>query len=198
MALNLALNKSALQRERRKVALYRRYLPPLELKRQELLRRLSQAKAELAELSRKSEEILGYVRAELPMLANDRIDLSGLVQLTEVRLKTENALGVALPQLDQAVVEIKPYSPLARPHWVDEAVRCLKAMLELKVACRVAERRAALLAQAVRSVTQRVNLLEKVLIPKALANIHRLQVYLEDLERAETLRAKLAKRKLRR
>jgi V/A-type H+-transporting ATPase subunit D len=196
--LKLALNKSALQRERRKVALYRRYLPPLELKRQELLRRLSQAQAELAQLSRESEELLNYVRAELPMLANDRIDLSDLVQLTEIKLKTENALGVALPRLDQAVVKVRSYSPLARPHWVDEAVRCLKAMLELKVAYRVAERRAALLAQAVKRVTQRVNLLEKVLIPNASANIHRLQVYLEDLERAETLRAKLAKSKLKR
>jgi V/A-type H+-transporting ATPase subunit D len=196
--LKLALNKSALQRERRKVALYRRYLPPLELKRQELLRRLSQAQAELAQLSRESEELLSYVRAELPMLANDRIDLSDLVQLTEIKLKTENALGVALPRLDQAVVKVRSYSPLARPHWVDEAVRCLKAMLELKVAYRVAERRAALLAQAVKRVTQRVNLLEKVLIPNASANIHRLQVYLEDLERAETLRAKLAKSKLKR
>jgi V/A-type H+-transporting ATPase subunit D len=196
--LKLALNKSALQRERRKVALYRRYLPPLELKRQELLRRLSQAQAELAQLSRESEELLSYVRAELPMLANDRIDLSDLVQLTEIKLKTENALGVALPRLDQAVVKVRSYSPLARPHWVDEAVRCLKAMLELKVAYRVAEQRAALLAQAVKRVTQRVNLLEKVLIPNASANIHRLQVYLEDLERAETLRAKLAKSKLKR
>lgn len=196
--MKLALNKSALQRERRKVALYRRYLPPLELKRQELLRRLSQAQAELAQLSRESEELLSYVRAELPMLANDRIDLSDLVQLTEIKLKTENALGVALPRLDQAVVKVRSYSPLARPHWVDEAVRCLKAMLELKVAYRVAERRAALLAQAVKRVTQRVNLLEKVLIPNASANIHRLQVYLEDLERAETLRAKLAKSKLKR
>lgn len=196
--MRLALNKSALQRERAKIALYRRYLPPLELKRQELLRRLGVAQAELLELNRRRDEFLQYVRAELPMLANERIELSGLVRLAEVEIGKENVLGVVLPRLDGVVVQVQEYSPLARPHWVDEVVRCMRQMIELEVAHKVAEQRLALLAQAAKSATQRVNLLEKVLIPTTSANVRRIQIYLEDLERAETIRAKLAKGKLTR
>lgn len=196
--MKLALNKSVLQRERAKIALYLRYLPPLELKRQELLRRLNLAQAELAELARRREALLSFVHAELAMLANERVELAGLVRLDRVEVAKENVLGIALPRLEQVRVHVQEYSPLARPHWVDEVVRCVKEMIALKVACQVAERRLAILTQAAKSATQRVNLLEKVLIPKASANVRRLQIYLEDLERAETIRAKLAKGKLKR
>lgn len=196
--MKLTLNKSALQRERAKIALYRRYLPPLELKRQELLRRLGLAQAELAELARRREALLSFVHAELAMLADGRIELSGLVRLDKVEVRKENVLGVALPRLERVVVQVQEYSPLARPHWVDEVVRCVREMIALEVARQVAEQRLAILTQAAKSATQRVNLLEKVLIPKASVNVRRLQVYLEDFERAETIRAKLAKGKLKR
>lgn len=196
--MRLALNKSVFHRERAKIGLYRRYLPPLELKRQELLRRLGLAQAELAALTRRSQALFDHVCAELPMLANERIKLSGLVRLDKIEIGKENVLGAELPRLERVTVQVQEYSFLARPHWVDEVVRCLKEMIELEVARQVAERRLMLLAQAVKSVTQRINLLEKVLIPRALADIRRIQVYLEDLERAETIRAKLAKGKLKR
>jgi V/A-type H+-transporting ATPase subunit D len=44
-------------------------------------------------------------------------------------------------------------------------------------------------------VTQRVNLFEKVLIPRARKSIQRIRVYLSDEERAAVVRSKIAKRK---
>jgi V/A-type H+-transporting ATPase subunit D len=48
---------------------------------------------------------------------------------------------------------------------------------------------------AVRRITQRVNLFEKVLIPQTRENIRRINVYLGDAERAAVVGAKIAKRK---
>ncbi len=189
------LNKSTLLREQSRYALYQRYLPALKLKQEELLRLKAQAEVELAELECRLKDLLNQVRAELPMLANERIDMAGLVRLAQVGLTVENVLGVVLPKLEQVKLEVQAYSPLARPHWVDHAVQVLQQALMLQVAKQVAERRCQLLAQAVKSATQRVNLLEKILIPKAIADIRCIRVFLEDLERAETIRAKLAKRK---
>jgi V/A-type H+-transporting ATPase subunit D len=55
------------------------------------------------------------------------------------------------------------------------------------------ERRLELLASSAKVVSQRVNLFEKVLIPKTEANIQRIRVSLSDAERASIVRAKIAK-----
>ena len=46
-----------------------------------------------------------------------------------------------------------------------------------------------------RKVTQRVNLFEKVLIPRTREQIRRIRIYLSDAERAAVVRSKIAKRK---
>jgi V/A-type H+-transporting ATPase subunit D len=52
-----------------------------------------------------------------------------------------------------------------------------------------------LLDDAVHKVTQRVNLFEKVLIPRTREHIRRIRIYLADAERAAVVRSKIAKRK---
>jgi V/A-type H+-transporting ATPase subunit D len=47
----------------------------------------------------------------------------------------------------------------------------------------------------VRRITQRVNLFEKVLIPRAKENIKRIQIGLGELERSAVVRSKIAKKK---
>jgi V/A-type H+-transporting ATPase subunit D len=48
---------------------------------------------------------------------------------------------------------------------------------------------------AVRRVSQRVNLFEKILIPNADKNIARIQIFLSDVERAAVVTSKIAKAK---
>jgi V/A-type H+/Na+-transporting ATPase subunit D len=55
--------------------------------------------------------------------------------------------------------------------------------------------RVARMQGAVRRVTQRVNLFEKVLIPNAKQNIARIQIFLSDVERAAVVTSKIAKGK---
>ncbi len=52
-----------------------------------------------------------------------------------------------------------------------------------------------LLEEAVRKATQRVNLVEKVLIPRSRAHIKKIRIYLSDEERAAVVRSKIAKKK---
>ena len=81
------------------------------------------------------------------------------------------------------------------PQWVDRLSDELARMIELRVRLRVEQRRLALLEEAVRKVTQRVNLFEKVLIPGAKGQIRRIRIFLSDGERAAVVRSKIAKRK---
>jgi V/A-type H+-transporting ATPase subunit D len=189
------LSKSQLAREKANLASYNRYLPALDLKRQQLMAERNRARQALASLREELKAQVETVGTDIPMLAERRIDLKGLARLESVRLGTQNVAGVRLPIVESVEVRIAPYSPLVRPHWVDAVAERLREAIRLRVELQVAERRIAALDAALTKVTQRVNLFEKVLTPEAKENIRRILVYLGDAERAAVVGAKLAKRK---
>ena len=104
-------------------------------------------------------------------------------------------MGTRLPKLDRFDIKVREYALLGRPHWVERVVDALTTAVELHLQLQVAEQRQVLLNQAAQKITQRVNLFDKVLIPRAQANIKKIQIYLSDAERAAVVNSKIAKRK---
>ena len=74
----LKLSKSSLQKQREQMTLYRRLLPSLDLKRRQLTVELSKARKELERFRREVDELDRSIGEELPMMADDEIDLAGL------------------------------------------------------------------------------------------------------------------------
>jgi len=190
----LTLSKSGLQKQREDMRLYERVLPSLDLKRMQLSAELKRARQQLAEAEAEVEKLNKRVADQLPMLANREIDVSGLVQVESFQIEEENLVGVKLPALVEVKCTVRPYSMLAKPHWVDVLVDQLKQMVEQKTRVQVAAERVRLLEQAERRITQRVNLFDKILIPTAKKNIQKIQIYLADVERAAVVRSKLTKK----
>jgi len=190
----LTLSKSGLQKQREDMRLYERVLPSLDLKRMQLSAELKRARQQLAEAEAEVEKLNKRVADQLPMLANRAIDVSGLVQVESFQIEEENLVGVKLPALVEVKCTVRPYSMLAKPHWVDVLVDQLKQMVEQKTRVQVAAERVRLLEQAERRITQRVNLFDKILIPTAKKNIQKIQIYLADVERAAVVRSKLTKK----
>jgi len=191
----LQLTKSALAHETRQLETFRRFLPSLDLKRQQLMAERKKAETAAAGLEAEIKALRSSVARTLPMLADLGIDLTGLVHVEAVELGWQNVLGARLPVLGAIRIEARDYSPLARPHWVDTTVMMLRQMLELRIRVQIEARRLALLADAVKTITQRVNLFDKVLIPRTTANVKRIKVHLSDAEMAAVTRSKIAKRK---
>jgi V/A-type H+-transporting ATPase subunit D len=71
----------------------------------------------------------------------------------------------------------------------------LKKIISQQEAHKVLEEQYRLLAQELRTTTQRVNLFEKVKIPECRENIRKIRIYLGDLDTAGVVRSKIAKRK---
>lgn len=191
----LQLTKSALARETRRLATFRRFLPSLDLKRQQLIAERKKAAAAKAGIDAEIEALRTSVARALPMLADPGIDLTGLVRVETVEIGWQNVLGTRLPVLGAVRIEARHYSPFARPHWVDTTVVSLRQMLELRIRVQIEARRLALLEDAVKTITQRVNLFDKVLVPRTKANVKRIKVHLSDAEMAAVTRSKIAKRK---
>lgn len=189
------LSKSQLSKEKENLASYSRYLPALDLKRQQLMGERVRARREIARIEAEVAEVIETAGAAIPMMADARVALDGLVRLGRIERSTQNVAGVRLPVVASVEVIRAPYGRMVRPHWVDAFVERMAAAIRLRVEAQVAEERLAALEVAVRRITQRVNLFEKVLIPQTRDNIRRINVYLGDAERAAVVGAKIAKRK---
>ncbi len=191
----LQLNKSSLARESKKLRTFERFLPSLDLKRQQLMAERAAAGKALAETEAAFEACRLHVQQKLTMLANLDVNLTDVTRVTDVKLGTENVVGTRLPVLESIEIETEPYALLAKPHWVDAVIRSLAEMLELRVRLQVERRRVELLDAAVKTITQRVNLFDKVLIPRARSNIKRIRIYLSDEAMSAVVRSKIAKNK---
>lgn len=189
-----SLSKAALNKESAQLKRYKQYLPSLDLKRQQLVMERARAMSHLKETEQEIARCYAIVEQQLPMLSGEYIELKGLVTVKRVEISEENRVGVKLPYVSQLEVQLLPYSLLSKPHWVDLLVVQLKQMLELKIQLQVDQKRVGILQSAVKKVTQRVNLFDKVLIPQAQKNIRKIRIFLSDTERAAVVRAKITKR----
>ncbi len=194
----LALNKSSLKQQRDQLSLFRKFLPSLDLKRQQLLAALKEARVQLEQVEAEIRRFDQLTESLYPLLGSATLatqDLSQLVRVKAVRIETENLAGVHLPTVRELEFEVAPYSTLATPFWVDSLVEALRHMAELRIRYSVQRQRVEQLETAGRRVTQRVNLFDKVLIPQAQQSIKRIQIFLADQERSAVVSSKIAKTK---
>jgi V/A-type H+-transporting ATPase subunit D len=191
----LSLSKSALSKQSRQLKAYERFLPSLNMKRKQLMVEYAKARQRLETTQQDIEALRRRVGAQLPMLANHEVELEELLRIDEVLLDWENLVGARLPVLQEVRVTVRDYGFIAKPHWVDRVVIELRRMLELDIGRQIEKRRLELLNTALRKVTQRVNLFEKVLIPRTQENIRNIRIFLSDAERAAVVRSKIAKGK---
>lgn len=191
----IKLSKHELARQRNNLKLYQKLLPSLDLKRRQLTVELKRARTELEYTAAAVDALETRIGEELPMLALTEIDVDGLVRMKDFALGEENVIGVRLPVLERVDFAMADYSMLGKPAWVDVLVDRLKDAAERRTQLQVAEERVRLLERAVRRTTQRVNLFERILIPRSRDAIKRIMIYLGDQERSSVANSKLTKAK---
>jgi len=191
----LSLNKSSLQQQRGKLGLFERFLPSLDLKRQQLTAEYKKSMQILAEAEQGAGKASRALTGLLPILGSATMELSGLVRIRRIDIGEEDVLGVRLPALKSVEFVTADYSLLATPFWIDDLVTCLKEVATYRIRLHVYRERAARMQSAVRRITQRVNLFDKVLIPNAKRDIARIQIFLSDVGRAAVVTSKIAKGK---
>jgi len=191
----VAINKSSLAQQRSQMRLFQRFLPSLDLKRQQLRTEQKEAQRQLAEAQEEIDELTRSLTGLMEPLGAYEIDLTGLVTIDSVVVEEENIVGARLPVAREVKFKTAPYSMLAKPFWVDFLVEYLQRMCTMRVHLQVRHERVTQLNQQVRRITQRVNLFEKVLIPRARENIKRIRIGLSEEERTAVVRSKIAKKK---
>ena len=191
----LKLSKHELHEQQEQLKLYQRLLPSLDLKRRQLTVEVQKAKEDY-EIAQAAVDVLETkIGEELPMLADEEFRLGGLVKIKSIKTVEQNVVGVKIPFLDRIDCVVADYSILATPPWIDTLVQRLKDAVEQRTQAEIAGERLRILTGAVRRITQRVNLFDKILIPTAKQNIQKIRIFLGDAERASVITSKLAKKK---
>ena len=191
----LSLTKASLTKEKSLLKTFHDVLPSLDMKRRQISAEREKARRQLKEAIQVAAAIEPDVAARLPMVANETIALDHLVAISRLEIGEENLIGTHLPTLQALEFGLNPYGVLTKPFWVDALIIVLQAALEANIRIQVARRRLELLEDAEKTVTQRYNLFDKVLIPRTEKNIRRISIYLADAERAGVVNSKIAKHK---
>ncbi|QLE96349.1 V-type ATP synthase subunit D [Neptunomonas phycophila] len=193
----LSLNKSTLNREAGQLVVYQRVVPALDMKRKQLMAARSKACNALATVAQEQSVLEASVIKNFPALDQSMLALGEVVQITELVYGEDNIVGLVLPRLDKVVIEHVDMCRPATPIWSDLLIEVLEQSCRLWLDYQVLRERLQRLDAAVLKATQRLNLFEKVLIPRAQKNIRRIRIALADNERAAVVRAKIAKQKRR-
>jgi V/A-type H+-transporting ATPase subunit D len=191
----ISLNKSTLQEQRHKLALFQRYLPSLELKRLQLTAEFKKESRVVAEAEQGADKVNRSLEGLLPILGSSSIRVPPLVRTRRLDIGEEDVLGVRLPLFRGIEFDTVKYSLLATPFWFDALVTSLEEAATYRIRLNVQRERVARMQAAVRRITQRVNLFEKVLIPSARQTIARIQTFLSDMDRSAVVTSKITKRK---
>ncbi|MBP1590386.1 MAG: V-type ATP synthase subunit D [Kiritimatiellae bacterium] len=186
--------KTELKAQRDALKRYRRYLPTLQLKKQQLqleIRKVDAAVAEKqAEETRARDDLAPWVK-----LYSDDLPYLSFLDVEAMEVEPGNIAGVAVRTLKTLRFRRTPPDLWATPAWLDAGLDTLQQLFRLRVERRLLEETHRLLAEELRTTSQRVNLFEKVKIPECRENIRRINIFLGDENTSSVVRSKIAKGK---
>lgn len=190
----IKLTKTELREQQSKLSQLVKYLPTLQLKKAMLQLQVLEAKQEL----REAENVFNDAKNEASKFSSlledlHCVDANQLAKVVHVAKRVENIAGVEIPFFEG--IEFAPctYSLLDSPPWLDAVVEKLRTLKETQARITIAEEKKHSLENELREVSIRVNLFEKILIPRSTKAIKKIKVFLGDQELAAVSRAKVAK-----
>ncbi|MBO6067243.1 MAG: V-type ATP synthase subunit D [Kiritimatiellae bacterium] len=189
----IKLTKTELKAQTDALKRFQRFLPMLQLKKQQL-------QSEIAGIAAKAEAVGANeraARAELSawvgLFATDENLVAGLVQVKRVNTGSANIAGVAIPTFESIETAVKDIDLWATPAWVDDAVKATTGILALQCERAVYEEQKRLVTIELQTTSQRVNLFEKVKIPECKEAIRLIKIALGDEQTSAVTRGKIAK-----
>ncbi|UCD15709.1 MAG: V-type ATP synthase subunit D [Candidatus Omnitrophota bacterium] len=189
------LTKNELKRQKDALKRFLRYLPMLQLKKQQLQVEIGRIHRQIEDLARQMDDFRKYLVSWVDLFAED-VGLSDLIKIESIRTESGNIAGIDIPVFLAVDFQESPYDLLRTPLWVDKAKEACKQEITLKARLLIYHKQVEILKEELRITTQRVNLFEKIKIPQARENIRIINIYTGELQTASVVRGKIAKAKI--
>ncbi len=189
----IKLTKTELKAQSDALKRFQRFLPMLQLKKQQLQAEIAAIATRLDEVAARESAAFGSLSGWVKLFSETGVKLESLVTVDRVVTDTSNIAGVTIPvfnRIDTTVAEIDLF---ATPAWFDAAAKTLVSILGLKAERVVFAKQHELVTAELRTTSQRVNLFEKVKIPECREHIRVIKIAIGDAQTASVTRGKIAK-----
>jgi V/A-type H+-transporting ATPase subunit D len=193
--MKIRLTQGELKRQRDSLRQYERYLPTLQLKKQQLQleilhqqRSRTERENSLAAWEETAKEWLGLL-IEAP-------EIGQWIVPERIIATRKNIAGVDVPVFIRVDFVPAEYDLFTTPLWVDTALERLKERVSLGEELSILEQGINILRHELRITTQRVNLFEKIKIPEAKEAIRVIKIAMGDRMTSAVGRSKIAKNKV--
>ncbi len=192
----IKLTKGELKRQRDALRQYQRYLPTLQLKKQQLQIEILKQYGILEKKNALREQKKAVIMQWSSLLSESAVDIRPWISPERVVVGSRNIAGVDLPLFERVEFAEAEYDLFVTPLWVDSAVELLRELVSIREEIAIIDKGIEILRRELRITTQRVNLFEKVKIPEAREAIRLIKIYLGDQMANAVGRSKIAKRKI--
>jgi V/A-type H+-transporting ATPase subunit D len=192
----IKLTKGELKRQRDELKQFLRYLPTLQLKKQQLQLEILQQNMAMEEKKQFLAKRRQSLEQWIALLAEGNTGLKKFLSPSRVSVQHKNIAGVDIPVFDAMEFIPAEYDLFLAPLWLDGAIDALKEIVMLNKDIALRREGIEILRRELRVTTQRVNLFEKVKIPQAEENIRLIKIYIGDQMANAVGRCKIAKKKI--
>lgn len=173
---------------------YQRFLPMLQLKKQQLQMEIASITAAIEEVTTEENAWRDSLSPWVGLFACGELP-EGFVTLSSVDTETGNIAGVPIPVYKGIEVSKSDVDLLRTPAWFDDAQDAIEKSFTFDARREVLAEQRRLITEELRSTSQRVNLFEKVKIPECKENIRVIRIHLGDESTAAVARGKIAKKR---
>ncbi|MCB1072985.1 MAG: V-type ATP synthase subunit D [Chlamydiales bacterium] len=193
----IKLTKMELRDQQYKLKQLQKYLPTLQLKKAMLQTEVNNAIYEIEGLTHSYHEKMKTCESFQSLLTDPEAGIiDQAAEVEEVEKRFENIAGAEIPFFEKVIFRSMEYSLFETPLWVDSAMEKVQDLVTAKEKIEVVKEKKRILEKELREVSIRVNLFEKILIPRTQGHIKKIKVFLGDQELASVAQAKVAKSKI--
>lgn len=192
----IKLTKNELKVQKDALKMYRRYLPTLTLKKQQLQSEIRTIEAKAVAVRQEKENLEKGFSSWIAVFSEESAFPDGIITVSNIRKGTGNIAGVTIPVFEGADFSRGDYDLYETPLWVDIAADHMEKAMSLDLEAEVLDEQVRLLEKELLSTSQRVNLFEKVKIPETEENIKKISIYMADQQVSAVVRSKISKRKI--
>lgn len=183
--------KTELKAQKDALSRFQRFLPMLQLKKQQLQAEIQGIRTRIEGIEAKITAAEADMESWVALLSDESAAIP--LVLDGIQLDHGNIAGLAIP-LFRGIQTHRPETDLHEtPAWVDEAAEACEEMLRWRAEIGVLRRQRELIEEELRTTSQRVNLFEKVKIPECKENIRVIRIHIGDEQTSAVARGKIAK-----
>lgn len=196
MAQRIKLNKVSLREQKQKMALYQRFLPALEARKQQFLMQLGVVRKDIREQEAALSARMSDIAPWAPLIRDLEGLLKPFLKIRQIQVSMHNVAGLKIPVYQEVIFEDLSYSVFAAAYSFEIVLGRLREVIRLREKLKVMHTQERILAEGFRKTSQRINLYEQRLIPDCRESLRKIAVYLQDQQAAAVGVAKVAKRLL--